>query len=95
MLWEIVLKNTVDKSTKTIKIDGIFIAIGTTPSSEFAKDLIELDSEGYIKAPNTITSCEGIFAAGDVVSGSLKQAIYSAGQGALASKCVEEYLGVR
>ena len=92
---EILLKNTIDASTITMKIDGVFIAIGTTPSSNFAKDLVSLDSEGYIEAPNTITSCNGIFAAGDVVSGSLKQAIYSAGQGALASKCVEEYLGVR
>lgn len=79
----------------TLELSGLFIAIGTTPSSEFAKDIVEIDSEGYIIADNTKTSCEGIFAAGDIVSGSLKQAIYAAGQGALASRYIEEYLGIR
>lgn len=78
-----------------LNLSGIFIAIGTTPSSKFVKDLIDLDSEGYIIANETKTSCKGIFAAGDIVSGSLKQAIYAAGQGALASRYIEEYLGIR
>lgn len=78
-----------------VNLSGVFIAIGTTPSSEFVKDLINLDPEGYIIANDTKTNCEGIFAAGDIVSGSLKQAIYAAGQGALASKYIEEYLGIR
>lgn len=78
-----------------LNLSGIFIAIGTTPSSKFVKDLIDLDSEGYIIANETKTSCQGIFAAGDIVSGSLKQAIYAAGQGALASRYIEEYLGIR
>lgn len=78
-----------------INLSGVFIAIGTTPSSEFVKDLVDIDSEGYIIANDTKTNCEGIFAAGDIVSGSLKQAIYAAGQGALASRYIEEYLGIR
>ncbi len=78
-----------------LNLSAIFIAIGTIPSSEFAKNLIDLDPEGYIIANETKTSCEGIFAAGDIVSGSLKQAIYAAGQGALASRYIEEYLGIR
>lgn len=78
-----------------INLSGVFIAIGTTPSSEFVKELVKLDSEGYVIANDTKTTCEGIFAAGDIVSGSLKQAIYAAGQGALASRYIEEYLGIR
>jgi len=78
-----------------INLSGVFIAIGTTPSSEFVKELVNLDSEGYVIANDTKTTCEGIFAAGDIVSGSLKQAIYAAGQGALASRYIEEYLGIR
>lgn len=78
-----------------LNLSAIFIAIGTIPSSEFAKNLIDLDPEGYIIANETKTSCEGIFAAGDIVSGSLKQAIYAAGQGALASRYIEEYLRIR
>ncbi len=78
-----------------LNLSAVFIAIGTVPSSEFAKNLIDLDPEGYIIANETKTSCEGIFAAGDIVSGSLKQAIYAAGQGALASRYIEEYLGIR
>lgn len=92
---ELTLKNEVDGTETEMQIDGIFIAIGTIPSSSFVKNLVELDESGHIKAENTVTSCAGIFAAGDIVSNSLKQAIYSAGQGALASKYVEEYLGVR
>lgn len=78
-----------------INLSGVFIAIGTAPASGFVKNLVSLDPEGYIIAPDTKTSCGGIFAAGDIVSGSLKQAIYAAGQGALASRYIEEYLGVR
>ena len=92
---EITIKNLLKETESPMTVDGVFIAIGTSPSSEFAKGLVEFDDQGYIKANNTSTSTPGVFAIGDVVSGSLKQAIYSAGQGALAAKCVEEYLGVR
>jgi thioredoxin reductase (NADPH) len=76
------------------EVNGIFIAIGTVPSSDCVKSLVLLDDEGYIKCADTRTTCLGIFVAGDVASGSLKQAIYAAGQGALAAKCAEEYLDV-
>ena len=82
-------------SGTTLDISGIFIAIGTMPASNFVKDLVDLDPEGYVIANNTKTSCEGVFAAGDIVSGSLKQAIYAAGDGALAARHIEEYLNIR
>ncbi len=89
------IQNTIDKTQTEMPIDGIFIAIGTVPVSSIVENLVELDETGHIKTSKTKTSCPGIFAIGDVVSDSLKQAIYSAGQGALAAKYVEEYLGVR
>ncbi|MDR0695312.1 MAG: FAD-dependent oxidoreductase [Holosporales bacterium] len=84
--------NNITGAEALYDVNGIFIAIGTTPSSDCVGSLVSLDSGGYIKSDNTKTTCAGIFVAGDVASGSLKQAIYAAGQGALASKYVEEYL---
>lgn len=92
----ITLKNVKINSEEVLNVDGVFIAIGTSPSSDFVKNIVELDNDGYIKVVDTqILSCNGLFAAGDVVSESLKQAIYAAGQGALAANKIEEYLGVR
>ena len=79
----------------TLDVSALFIAIGVVPSSDFVKGLIKLDNEGYITANETQTSIPGIFAAGDIVSGSIKQAIFAAGQGCQASQMIEQYLGVR
>lgn len=92
----ITISNVIDNSNTDISVDAVFIAIGTKPSSSFVKDIIDTDESGYIITNNnTETSCSGIFAAGDVVSGSLKQAIYAAGQGALAAINIQKYLGKR
>ncbi|MDR0744714.1 MAG: thioredoxin-disulfide reductase [Holosporales bacterium] len=92
---KLILKNSITDATSSLNVDGVFIAIGTVPSSDFIANLVKLDTSGYIVCAETKTSCKGIFAAGDVVSNSLKQAIYAAGQGALASRAVESYLGLR
>ena len=87
-----------DKQSKSRKIeiiDGIFIAIGNHPATSFVKGLIDLDSDGYIIADKTKTSVHGIYAAGDIVSGAIKQAVYAAGQGALAARMIEKQLGIR
>ncbi|MDR0630737.1 MAG: thioredoxin-disulfide reductase [Holosporales bacterium] len=89
---EIKVKNNKDGSNNLFKVAGVFIAIGTAPASEFVRNFVNRDSEGYIIACNTKTSKTGVFAAGDIVSGSLKQAVFAAGQGALAAKCVEEFV---
>lgn len=94
-LTSIELFDNSEKSTSEIQIDGLFIAIGTHPATDFLKGIVELDKNGYVIANETRTSVNGIFAAGDVVSGSLKQAIYAAGQGALASRHIEKELGLR
>lgn len=82
-------------SGKPLSVSAIFIAVGTSPSSDLFHEILKLDPEGYIFATETETSVPGIFAAGDVVRGSVKQAVYAAGQGCLASQRIEKYLGRR
>ncbi|MDR0553029.1 MAG: thioredoxin-disulfide reductase [Holosporales bacterium] len=94
---EIVIEDVNGGEKTVLPVNGVFIAIGTRPVTEFIGDILDFDDEGYIKTQNgsAETSCRGIFAAGDVVSGSLKQAVYAAGAGALAACNAEEFLGVR
>jgi thioredoxin reductase (NADPH) len=91
-LESIRIKNNITLEENAIVLDGLFIAVGISPVSDLIKNIAELDTEGYVIADNTKTLCEGLFAAGDVVKGSLKQAIYAAGCGALAARAVEQYL---
>ncbi|MCK4265088.1 FAD-dependent oxidoreductase [Candidatus Babeliales bacterium] len=81
------------KTEKYMKIDGIFLAIGLTPNSLFLKGQLNLDPNGYIKLTNNQeTSQRGIFAIGDVVNPKFKQAIISAGEGAVAAIQTTEFL---
>ena len=88
------IKNNNDNIEKLV-VDGIFIAIGSSPEVELLKDFVDLDEFGYIKTTNTQTSCSGLFAAGDVVSGALRQAVCAAAMGAQAAVAVEKYLEIR
>lgn len=87
----VVLENTIDKSQKTIQVDGVFIAIGYTPNNELAKNLgIETDVEGYIKVdPAQRTNIKGIYAAGDITGG-IKQIVTAVSQGAVAAMTIFE-----
>lgn len=87
----IVLENTVDKSEKTMHVDGVFIAIGYTPNNELAKKLgVETDEEGYIKVdPGHRTNIKGIYAAGDITGG-IKQIVTAVSQGAVAAMSIFE-----
>lgn len=79
---------------KEIPVDGVFVAVGSTPSSELLKDLVELDNNGYVVADeNGKTSESGIFAAGDVRTKKLRQVITAASDGANCLFSAEEYLG--
>ena len=86
------LKDTVTHKLSEMPIDGIFVAISRTPSSEFFKG-IERDSEGYIKVDNRMqTNVEGVFVAGDVHNKYYQQAITAAGLGAMAALEMERWL---
>lgn len=84
-----------DGSRRSIKLDGIFVAIGHEPATKIFKDALELDEEGYIKTgftTATSTSSKGVFAAGDCADRVYRQAITSAGEGCKAALDVEKYL---
>jgi len=87
----VILENTVDKAEKTMKIDGVFIAIGYTPNNDLAKKLgVESDEEGYIKVdPSHRTNIKGIYAAGDITGG-LKQIVTAVSQGAVSATSIFE-----
>ena len=88
-----VLEDPRDGSTETISVTGAFIAIGHKPITGFLGDQVETDGEGYIvHKQHTMTSVEGVFAAGDVVDTRYKQAITAAGMGCQAAMDVEKWL---
>lgn len=77
---------------KLINTDGLFIFIGTTPSSEIVKDLALLEN-GFIKTNSKMeTSLPGLFAAGDVTTTSFRQVVTAASDGARASHSADEYI---
>ena len=85
------LENTLDKTRKTMDLDGVFIAIGYTPNNDLAKTLgIETDEEGYIKVgQGQRTTAKGIYAAGDITGG-IKQIVTAVSQGAVAATAIFE-----
>ncbi len=89
------IKNKNSDKTEMIKVEGIFIAIGHSPSTEPFKGVLEMDKEGYIVAqkPGTsITNIEGVFAAGDCVDKIYRQAVTAAGMGCIAALDAEKWM---
>jgi thioredoxin reductase (NADPH) len=87
----LVLKN--DKKTYKLEVEGVFLAVGSTPNTRIFKDKLALDDKGYIKVEkNQNTSIDGVFALGDIVNPEYKQAITAAGDGAKAAMSVQKYL---
>lgn len=88
-----VLEDPRDGSEETIACTGAFIAIGHKPITGFLDGQVEVDDHGYIiHKEHTMTSVEGVFAAGDVVDTRYKQAITAAGMGCQAAIDVERWL---
>lgn len=88
------LKSTVDGSTREIAVDGVFVAIGHLPRTGFLAEDVDLDEAGYIRVeePSTRTSLEGVFACGDAVDHTYRQAITAAGSGCRAALDAERWL---
>ena len=89
-----IVNDKVTDQNKKIEADGIFIAIGHSPSSQIFKDQLEINKNGYIntKPDSTVTSIEGVFAAGDVTDEKYRQAVTAAGMGCMAALEAEDYL---
>ena len=87
------LLNVVSGEESVLECNAVFVAIGNRPNTEIFKGQIELDQTGYITTrEQTRTNIEGVFAAGDVVDPSHRQAIAAAGSGCKAAIDVEKYL---
>ncbi|MDE2318459.1 MAG: thioredoxin-disulfide reductase [Rhodospirillales bacterium] len=89
------LKHAATGETQALAVDGVFIAIGHSPTTELFKGQIRTDEEGYIltKPGTTETSVPGVFAAGDVQDKIFRQAVTAAGTGCMAALEVEKFLG--
>ena len=89
----ITMDSTTGEESIRLDVDGVFVAVGITPDTEFVKDLVQLDKGGYIVAgEDGKTSVPGIYAAGDIRTKPLRQIITAAADGANCITSVEEYL---
>ena len=90
----LVLEDTVTGERRELPATGLFIAIGHDPRSELVKGQIDIDTEGYVlvKERTSLTNLEGVFACGDLIDHSYRQAITAAGSGCAAALDAERFL---
>lgn len=88
------IRNTATGETGTLDTSAVFVAIGHTPATEFIADVVSTDDDGYITVAEagTHTSAPGVFAAGDCVDRTYRQAISAAGMGCRAALDAQQYL---
>jgi len=88
------LRDTRTGETSELAATGLFVAIGHDPRSELVRGQVDLDAEGYVQVtePGTATSVAGVFAAGDLVDHTYRQAITAAGTGCRAALDAERWL---
>jgi thioredoxin reductase (NADPH) len=88
------LRNVHTGETKVLDVTGVFVAIGHDPRSELFKGQVGLDENGYVRveAPSTRTTVPGVFAAGDLVDHTYRQAITAAGTGCAAALDAERFI---
>jgi thioredoxin reductase (NADPH) len=88
------LASTNGGESRTLPLDGVFIAIGNDPRTDLVKDVLELTPEGTIKVDgrSSRTSVAGVFAAGDVIDPTYRQAVTAAASGTVAALDAEHYL---
>lgn len=87
------VKNKKTGASRVLTVNGIFVAVGTTPRSALVRDLVACDANGYIETDAHMrTSVPGVYAAGDVRVTPLRQVITAAADGAVAATMAVEYL---
>ena len=90
----LLLRDTVDGSTRELPVTGVFVAIGNDPRTHLVHDQLDITEHGtvWVDGRSSRTSVPGVFAAGDVVDPTYRQAVTAAGSGATAALDVEHYL---
>ncbi len=93
-LTGLTLQDTITGRSREMQVSGLFIAIGHDPRSELLTGQVALDAEGYVlvDAPSTRTNVPGVFASGDLVDHTYRQAVTAAGTGCAAALDAERYL---
>jgi thioredoxin reductase (NADPH) len=88
------LRDTVTGAADSLDVTGVFVAIGHDPRSELFVGQVDLDDEGYVRveAPSSRTNLPGVFAVGDLVDHTYRQAITAAGTGCVGALDAERYL---
>jgi len=89
------LKGAEDGAARELPVKGVFMGIGHEPNTGIFRGQLEMNDVGYVivKAPTTLTSVKGVFAAGDVADPSYRQAVTAAGSGCQAAIDAERFLG--
>ncbi len=90
----VVLTDTVTGEQRTLAADGLFLAIGHIPNTWLFSDVLDTDDEGYllVDEPSTATNVQGVFACGDVMDHTYRQAVTAAGTGCRAAIDAERWL---
>jgi thioredoxin reductase (NADPH) len=88
------LRHSTTGEETTLPVTGVFVAIGHEPRSVLVRDVVDVDPDGYVlvQGRTTSTSVEGVFAAGDLVDRTYRQAVTAAGSGCAAAIDAERWL---
>ena len=91
------VRDTVTGAEDRLPVTGLFVAIGHDPRSELFRGQVDLDEAGYVKVaqPSTRTNLDGVFACGDLVDHTYRQAITAAGTGCAAALDAERWLAAQ
>ncbi|WP_148573851.1 thioredoxin-disulfide reductase [Nocardioides caldifontis] len=94
VLSGVTLRDTVTGAVRDLAVAGLFVAVGHEPRNELVKGLVEVDADGYVltEGKSSRTSVPGVFACGDLVDRTYRQAVTAAGSGCAAAIDAERYL---
>lgn len=87
----VILEDTVTGEKKELKLDGVFVAVGQTPSTDIFEGLVRRDKAGYIVADESCVAGDGVFVAGDCRTKKVRQLVTAAADGSVAALAASEY----